>query len=299
MADEERKDIREEIKEEIEEKTGEKKRKSILKIAGLVIGGAIAVALLMIAFPEFYDTMLEIHKSLAKDRYSVYGLVGAILFVEFMRKTWIESAKARSKRLIPLTSPETEIWVREKPLIGIKLPFGKEIKSKRIRPHIIETELGWIVYPNKSLLSPQWNGEVYFIPADSIHGHGNVRVISAIKPHKPTRIEIMENGEEVPIYEWEPIDLGHEKYMKSMKELQYLQTKLRITEEYAEAGWQHAKKLSTIPQELYAKLKQEGYDDALRLLEKLFGKGFLTEVARAEKERIKAVIDAIKKEEEV
>jgi len=286
---------REIIRADIEEKAGEKSRLQDRKwrLALTFVGALIGFGLLALAAPGFYDTLLAIHESLSQPRYSFYILLGSIAFVEFMRATWVESAKARSIRIIPLTSPNAEIWVKEKPLIGIKLPFtDRELKSKKIRPHIVKTELGWIVYPNKSLLSPQWNGEVYFIPADSIHGHGNVVVVSAYKPLRPTRVEVRD-GIEIPIYDWIPVDLGNEKYMKAQREIVYLKQKVSLLEEYARYGFELAQKLATEPKEIYAKLKEEGFNDALRLLESVLGKGFLTEQAKAEKEKLKAILETV------
>ncbi|WP_054840119.1 hypothetical protein [Thermococcus sp. JCM 11816] len=101
-APEVREDIRAELAAKVEGKDSQKSR--ILKFTLLGIGAGIAVGLIMLAFPGFYDTLVQIHQALSKPRYSFYVLLGSILFVEFMRATWVESAKARSKRLIPLTS---------------------------------------------------------------------------------------------------------------------------------------------------------------------------------------------------
>jgi len=292
-----REDIRAELAAKVEGK--ENQRARILKYTLYGIGIGIAVGLIMLAFPGFYQTLLQIHESLSTPRYSFYLLIGSIIFVEFMRATWVESAKARSKRLIPLTSPETEIWVKEKPLIGIKLPFtSREVKSRKIKPHIVETELGWRVYPNKGLLSPQWNGEIYFIPYDSIHGYGNTRIISAKKPAKPTYYEVdPDTGEKIPVYVWEPLDLGEEKYMKAKKEIQYLQTENRILLEYAEKGYELARTISAIPQEFFEELSNRGFEKAKQILD-ILGKGFFAEVGKVKKEEISAILEALKKDKE-
>lgn len=292
-----RDDIRAELARKVEGKDDQKTR--ILKFTLIGIGIGAVVGLIMLAFPGFYETLTKIHESLSKPRYSFYVLISSILFVEFMRMTWVESAKARSKRLIPLTSPEMEIWVKEKPLIGIKLPFtGKEVKSRRIKPHIVETELGWRVFPNKSLLSPQWNGEIYFIPYDSIHGYGNTRIISAKKPSKPTYYEVdPDTGEKIPVYVWEPIDLGEEKYMKAQKEIAYLQAENRILLEFAEKGYELARTISTIPQEFFEELSNRGFEKAKQILD-ILGKGFFAEVGKVKKEEISAILEALKKDKE-
>jgi len=292
-----REDIRAELARKVEGKDSQKAR--IIKFTLLGIGIGAVVGLLMLAFPGFYETLMKIHESLSTPRYSFYILIGSILFVEFMRATWVGSAKARSKRLIPLTSPEMEIWIKEKPLIGIKLPFtGKEAKSRRIKPHIVETELGWRVYPNKSLLSPQWAGEIYFISYDSIHGYGNTRIISAKKPSKPTYYETdPETGQQIPVYVWEPIDLGEEKYMKAKKEIAYLQTENRILLEYAEKGYELARTISAIPQEFFEELSNRGFEKAKQILD-ILGKGFFAEVGKVKKEEISAILEALKKDKE-
>ncbi|MBO8175747.1 MAG: hypothetical protein H0Z18_10865 [Thermococcus sp.] len=293
-----REDIRAELARKVDEKQ-ESQKTRIIKFTLLGIGIGAVIGIIMLAFPGFYETLMKIHESLSAPRYSFYVLIGSILFVEFMRMTWVESAKARSKRLIPLTSPETEIWVKEKPLIGLKLPFtGKEVKSRRIKPHIVETELGWRVYPNKSLLSPQWNGEIYFIPYDSIHGYGNTRIISAKKPSKPTYYETDPvTGEAIPVYVWEPIDLGEEKYMKAQKEIAYLEAENRILQEYAAKGYELAKTISQIPQEFFEELSNRGFEKAKQILE-IIGKGFFSEVGKIKKEEISAILEAIKKDRE-
>ena len=293
-----REDIRAELARKVDSKQ-ENQKTRIIKFTLLGIGIGAVVGLIMLAFPGFYDTILKINSSLAKPRYSFYALVGSIAFVEFMRMTWVESAKARSKRLIPLTSPETEIWVKEKPLIGLKLPFtNREIKNKRIKPHIVETELGWRVYPNKSLLSPQWDGEIYFIPYDSIHGYGNTRIISARKPSQPTYYETdPTTGEAIPVYVWEPIDLGEEKYMRAQKEIAYLQAENRILQEYAARGYELAKTISQIPQEFFEELSNRGFEKAKQILD-IMGKGFFSEVGKIKKEEISAILEAIKKDRE-
>lgn len=293
-----REDIREELARKVDEKQ-ESQKTRILKFTLLGIGIGAVIGIIMLAFPGFYETLIKIHEGLAKPRYSFYVLIGSILFVEFMRMTWVESAKARSKRLIPLTSPEMEIWVKEKPLIGIKLPFtSKEVKSRRIKPHIVETELGWRVYPNKSLLSPQWNGEIYFIPYDSIHGYGNTRIISAKKPSRPTYYETDPvTGEAIPVYVWEPIDLGEEKYMKAQKEIAYLEAENRILQEYAAKGYELAKTISQIPQEFFEELSNRGFEKAKQILD-ILGKGFFAEVGKVKKEEISAILEALKKDKE-
>lgn len=292
-----REDIRAELAAKVEGKESQKTR--IIKFTLLGIGIGAVIGLIMLAFPGFYETLIQIHEGLSKPRHSFYVLISSIAFVEFMRMTWVESAKARSKRLIPLTSPEMEIWVKEKPLIGIKLPFtGKEVKSRRIKPHIVETELGWRVFPNKSLLSPQWNGEIYFIPYDSIHGYGNTRIISAKKPSKPTYYEVdPDTGEKIPVYVWEPIDLGEEKYMKAQKEIAYLQAENRILLEFAEKGYELARTISAIPQEFFEELSNRGFEKAKQILD-ILGKGFFAEVGKVKKEEISAILEALKKDKE-
>lgn len=298
-APEVREDIRAELAAKVEGKDSQKSR--ILKFTLLGIGAGIAVGLIMLAFPGFYDTLVKIHQALAKPRYSFYVLIGSILFVEFMRATWVESAKARSKRLIPLTSPETEIWVKEKPLLGIKLPFtSKEVKSRRIKPHIVETELGWRVYPNKSLLSQQWDGTVHFIPGDAIFGYGNTRIIAAKKPSRPTYYEVDKTtGEQIPVYVWEPVNIGDELYLRALKEIEYLKAENTALRAYAEKGYELARTIAALPREFFDSLREKGYEDALRIMKEVLGKGFFAEMGKMRKEELTAIIDALKKEGEL
>ncbi|MFA4640900.1 hypothetical protein [Pyrococcus kukulkanii] len=294
-----REDIREELAKKVEEKNEERQRVFRLVMTFLLSLGVFG--LIAYAAPGFYDTLLKIHESLAKPRYSFYVLVGSILFVEFMRMTWVESAKARSKRLIPLTSPEMEIWVTEKPLVGIKLPFmSKEVKSKRIKPHIVETELGWRVYPNKSLLSPQWNGEVHYIPSDAIFGYGNTRIIAAKRPSRPTFYEVDKNtGDTIPVYVWEPISIADELYLRALKEIEYLKAENATLRAYAEKGYELAKTIATLPREFFDSLREKGYEDALRIMKEVLGKGFFAELGKIKKEELSAIIEALKKEGEL
>jgi len=291
-----REDIREELARKVDEKQ-ESQKTRIIKFTLLGIGIGAVIGLIMLAFPGFYETLMKIHESLSAPRYSFYVLIGSILFVEFMRMTWVESAKARSKRLIPLTSPEMEIWVKEKPLIGIKLPFtGKEVKSRRIKPHIVETELGWRVYPNKSLLSPQWDGTIHFIPGDTIFGYGNTRIIAAKRPSKPTYYEIDKNtGEQIPVYVWEPINIADELYMRALKEIEYLKVENATLRQFAEKGYELARTIATLPREFFEELREKGYEDALRIMKEVLGKGFFAEVGKIKKEEISAIIEALKK----
>jgi hypothetical protein len=292
-----REDIRAELARKVEGKDSQKAR--IIKFTLLGIGIGAVVGLIMLAFPGFYDTLYKIHQGLAKPRYSFYILLGSIAFIEFMRMTWIESAKARSKRLIPLTSPEMEIWVKEKPLIGIKLPFtGKEVKSRRIKPHIVETELGWLVYPNKSLLSPQWNGEVHHIPGDTIFGYGNTRIIAAKQPTNPTYYMTDETtGEKIPVYVWQPINIGGEMYMRALKEIEYLKTENKILQEFAKKGYELAETIKEIPEEFFEELSNRGFEKAKQMLE-IVGKGFFSELGKINKEMFTAIIEELKKSKE-
>jgi len=294
-------EMQKDIREELAQKVNEDQKTKIIKYALIVIGVGAVVGLIMLAFPGFYETLTEIHKSLAAPRYSFYVLMGSIAFVEFMRMTWVESAKARSKRLIPLTSPETEIWVKEKPLIGLKLPFtNREIKNKRIKPHIVETELGWRVYPNKSLLSPQWDGTVHYIPGDAIFGYGNTRIIAAKRPSKPTFYEVDKNtGESIPVYVWEPINIADELYMRALKEIEYLKAENSALRAYAEKGYELARTIAALPREFFDSLREKGYEDALRIMKEVLGKGFFAEMGKMRKEELTAIINALKKEGEL
>ena len=291
-----REDIRAELAKKVENKNEDRQR--FWKLALTFIGSLIGFGLIAYAAPGFYDTLLKIHEALAKPRYSFYWLIGSIAFVEFMRMTWVESAKARSKRLIPMTSPENELWVKEKPLIGIKLPFtDKELKNKKIKPHVVETELGWRIYPNKSLLSPQWNGEIHFIPYDSIFGHGNTRIIAAKKPSRPTYYETdSQTGEAIPVYVWEPINIADELYMRALKEIEYLKAENNALRAYAEKGYELARTIAALPREFFDSLREKGYEDALRIMKEVLGKGFFAEMGKIRKEELTAIIDAVKKE---
>jgi len=292
-----REDIRAELAAKVENKNESRQR--FWRLAITFIGGLIGFGLLAYAAPGFYDVLLQINSSLAKPR-CFYTLIGAIAFVEFMRMTWVESAKARSKRLIPLTSPETELWVKEKPLVGIKLPFiDKEIRNKKIKPHIVETELGWRIYPNKSLLSPQWNGEIHFVPYDAIFGHGNTRIIAAKKPSRPTYYEVDNTtGENIPVYVWEPINIADELYMRALKEIEYLKAENSTLRAYAEKGYELARTIAALPREFFDSLREKGYEDALRIMKEVLGKGFFAEMGKLRKEEITAILDALKKEGE-
>jgi len=298
-APEVREDIRAELAAKVENK--DEGRQRFWRLAITFIGSLIGFGLIAYAAPGFYDVILNVHESLAAPRYSFYVLVGSIAFVEFMRMTWVESAKARSKRLIPLTSPETELWVKEKPLIGIKLPFtNREIKNKRIKPHIVETELGWRVFPNKSLLSPQWDGTVHYIPSDAIFGYGNTRIIAAKKPSRPTFYEVDKNtGESIPVYVWEPINIADELYMRSLKEIEYLKAENSALRAYAEKGYELARTIAALPREFFDSLREKGYEDALRIMKEVLGKGFFAEMGKVKKEELTAIIDALKKEGEL
>lgn len=297
-APEVREDIRAELAAKVENKNEERQRIFRLVLTFLLSLGVFG--LVAYAAPGFYDTLLSIHESLASPRYSFYMLAGSIAFVEFMRMTWVESAKARSKRLIPLTSPELEIWVKEKPLIGLKLPgLNKEVKSRRIKPHIVETELGWRVYPNKGL-SPQWDGTIHFIPGDTIFGYGNTRIIAAKRPSKPTYYEIDRNtGEQIPVYVWEPINIADELYMRALKEIEYLKAENTALRAYAEKGYELARTIAALPREFFDSLREKGYEDALRIMKEVLGKGFFAEMGKMRKEELTAIIDALKKEGEL
>jgi len=297
-APEVREDIRAELAAKVENK--DEGRQRFWRLALTFIGSLIGFGLIAYAAPGFYDVILNIHESLAAPRYSFYMLVGSIAFVEFMRMTWIESAKARSKRLIPLTSPETELWVKEKPLIGIKLPLtNKELKNKRIKPHIVETELGWRVYPNKGLLSPQWDGTVHYIPGDAIFGYGNTRIIAAKKPSRPTFYEVDKNtGEAIPVFVWEPINIADELYMRALKEIEYLKTENKILMEFAQKGYELAETIKEIPEEFFEELSNRGFEKAKQMLE-IMGKGFFSEIGKMNKEILTAVMEELKKSKEV
>ncbi len=206
----------------------------------------------------FADLIGQLHAELAKPRFNVYQLVGLIAFLAFMTLVMIESAKARTIRIISARNPEREIYVRVKPLVGVKIPFLPE--NKKIKPMIVETDYGYIVYPSKSLLNAQWNGEKHFIPKHTKLSFGNTWVIAGIMPDKPAWVEKIETAKgtvDVDVYEWEVDPLGNVLAERAQKEIETLRNTLDIITKQLRHGWDLANKIATEPEEFFDKIKEK------------------------------------------
>jgi len=206
----------------------------------------------------FGEVMGKLHAELAKERFSVYQFVALFAFLSFMTLMVIESAKARTIRIISARNPEHELYVRVKPLIGVKLPFIPE--NRKIKPMIVETDYGYIVYPSKSLLNAQWNGEKHFIPKHAKLSFGNIWIVAARFPDAPSWVEKIETSKgqiDVDFYEWEVDPLGNLLAERAQKEIETLRNTLETVEKQLEQGWKLANKIATEPEEFFDKIKEK------------------------------------------
>ena len=284
-------DILQEVGERIkEESKATKVAKWIYKHSTLIFSVFAALFAFSVFFlfnPEytakglsaFAELMGKVHSELSKPRFGVYQVAGLIAFLTFMTLMTLESAKARTIRIISARNPEREIYVRVKPLIGVKLPFLPE--RKVIKPMIIETEYGYIVYPSKSLLNAQWNGEKHFIPKHARLSFGNVWVIAGYPPDKPTWVEKVETSKgvvDVDFYEWEVDSLGEILVERLQRNIDTLMKENKVLKEYLMTGWKFAEDAIVPIKERFDRM----FEDNLEKVEKI-GKLFVQ--IEAERER--------------
>lgn len=216
----------------------------------------------------FGDLIGQLHAELSKGRFNIYQLIGLVGFLSFMTLMVIESAKARTIKIISARNPENAIYVRVKPLIGVKLPFLPE--NKKIKPMILETDYGYIVYPSKSLLNAQWNGEKHFIPKHTKLSFGNTWVIAGIMPDKPVWVEKVKTANgmiDVDVYEWEVDTLGNLLAERAQKEIDTLRNTLEIIKEQLEHGWKLVRTISTEPEEFFDKIKEKERKRTVELID--------------------------------
>ena len=293
-------DIIQEIEEKVrEESKATKIAKWIYKHSTLIFSISAVLFAFCVFFlvnPEYTakglgalaDLIGKAHAKLSEPRFNVYQVVGLIAFLGFMTLMTIESAKARTIRIISARNPEKEIYVRVKPLIGVKLPFLPE--RKIIKPTIIETEYGYIVYPSKSLLNAQWNGEKHFIPKHARLSFGNVWVIAGYPPDKPTWVEKVETAKgviDVDFYEWEVDNLGEILVERQQKAIDTLLKENKVLKEYLMTGWKFAEDAIVPIKERFDRM----FEDNLEKVEKI-GKLFVH--IEAERERTaRKVLSAI------
>ena len=143
----------EEIKKEIEEQIREESKASAFakwvhrhsRAIFSLLAIVFAFSVFFLFNPEYTakgmaklgDMIVKVHKILSEPRFSIYKLVGLLIFIMFMALMVHESAKARTIIIMPARNPENTLYVRVKPLVGLKLPFTKETQQK-IKPKIIE-----------------------------------------------------------------------------------------------------------------------------------------------------------------
>jgi len=246
----------------------------------------------------------RLHESLAEPRFSTYKYLGMVIFSLFMFFLIRESAKARSIVIMPARSPDQKLYVRIKPLVGIRLPFVK--MPSKIKSKIIETEYGWVVYPSEGLYNARWNGQKHFIPKHARLSFGNTWVVAATPPGEPLYIEKVETAKgpvSVEVYEWEFDPLGNLLAEKAQKRIETLENSLKIIEKELEEGWKLADKIATDPEEFFDKIKAKGKKDALETIQ-VVGSTVFKEVAATMRQAYKHAQAAqksarVRREEEV
>ncbi len=241
----------------------------------------------------------QVHKALSAKRFSTYQLVFLLMFLSFMAILVVESAKARSIIIVPARNPERQIYVRVKPLIGVKLPFLPE--SKKIKPSIYETEYGYIVYPSKGLLNARWNGEKHFIPKHCKLSYGNIWIIAGYPGEEPTRVEKVKTAQgdvEIDVYEWTVDNLGNILAEKAQKEIETLRKTHEIIEKQLEHAWKLAKKIVTEPEEFFDKIRKKAKDDVLDTID-VVGSTVFREITATIRQAYKYAQAARKREKDV
>lgn len=294
--------IGEDIKQELEARIREESRVSrvakwIQRHATLIYGVCTVLFMITVFFlvnPQYTAkgfemlgrALVTVHTELSKPYFNCYEIICIIAFIGFMKLMAIESAKARTITIILARNPDKKLYVRVKPLIGIKIPFLPEPKT--IRPMIIETEYGYIVY--QGLYNSQWNGEKHFIPKHARLSFGNVWVIAGYPPDKPTWVEKVETAKgvvDVDFYEWEVDSLGEILVERQQKAIDTLRKENKVLKEYLMTGWKFAEDAIVPIKERFDKM----FEDNLEKVEKI-GKLFVH--IEAERERTaRKVLSAI------
>lgn len=233
-----------------------------------------------------------VHGALASTRYNFYQLGGLIGFMVFMYLMTVESTKARTIKIISARNPEQIMYVRNRPLLGIKLPFFPE--SKKVRSKVIETDYGYIVYPSKSMFSARWNGEKHFIPKHTKLSFGNTWVVAGMVPDAPTRIEIMETARgsvNVGFFDWTVDNLGNTLAERSAKEIETLRETIKTIEEQVNRGWQYARQIADQPQEFFDTIRESERVRILETIDKV-GSGVFKEISQTIRQTNKLVASA-------
>ena len=241
---------------------------------------------------SFFGVFGTVHGALASTRYNFYQLGGLIGFMGFMYLMTVESTKARTIKIISARNPEQIIYVRNRPLLGIKLPFFPE--SKKVRSKIIETDYGYIVYPSKSMFSARWNGEKHFIPKHTKLSFGNTWVVAGMVPDTPTRIEIMDTSKgqtNVDFFEWKVDNLGSTIAERSEKEINTLRNTIKTIEEQVNRGWQYARQIADQPQEFFDKIKEDERKRTLEVIERI-SSGVFKDISQTIRQTNKLVASA-------
>lgn len=305
--DEIRREIREEIKVERREgfwKWVERNNKRVFFVLGVVfifsVFALFQPELTAKAFSFIAAKVSMVHTKLSKPRYSTYRLLAFTGFMLFMLHMTVESAKARSIRIIPARNPDQEIWVRVKPLVGIKIPFLSKRAEQRIKPKIIETEYGYLIYPSSSLLNARWNGEKHFIPKHAKLSFGNTWVIAGTMPGGPTRVEKVTTAKgviEVDVYEWDVDPLGNVIAERAQKEIEVLRNSLEIVKQQLEKGWKLAKTIAVEPEQFFDKIREKGKKDTLETID-VVGSTVFKEIASTIRQAYKYAQAASKRDKE-
>jgi len=210
----------------------------------------------------------RLHDSLSKPRFSAYRYFGLLFFTLFIAILIHESAKARSIVIIPARNPEHKLYVRVKPLVGIKLPFIKS--NQKIKPRITETEYGYVIYPSKGLYNAAWNGEKHIIMKHTRLSFGNTWVVAGEIPAKPTRVEKVMTAKgpiEVDVYEWRVDPLGNLMAERAQKEIETLRSTLEIVKEQLEKGWELANTIAAEPEEFFDRIRDKAKKDTLETID--------------------------------
>jgi len=220
------------------------------------------------AISKLIEGISRLHNSLSKPRFSAYRYFGLLFFTLFMALLIHESAKARSIVIIPARNPEHKLYVRVKPLVGIKLPFIKT--PQKIKPKVVETEYGYLIYPSKGLYNAAWNGEKHIIMKHTRLSFGNTWVVAGEIPAKPTRIEKVMTAKgpiSVDVYEWKVDPLGNLMAERAQKEIETLRNTLDIVKEQLEKGWELANTIAAEPEEFFNRIRDKAKKDTLETID--------------------------------
>lgn len=92
------------------------------------------------------------------------------------------------------------------------------------------------------------------------------------------------------------MNIGDELYFCVFKEIEYFKVENIVLRVYVEKGYELVRMIVVLLREFFDSLCEKGYEDVLRIMKEVFGKGFFVEMGKMRKEELIVIIDVFKKE---